>query len=72
MAWCYEIRGTGNRLVEIRSGFATEEEAREAGERSKRMIDGICYPNQETLSFVITEEGAALSRPARSAARTSR
>jgi hypothetical protein len=63
MAWCYEIRRLDNRLVEIRSGFATERVAREAGERSKRTIDCICYPNLETLSLVIKEDGTALSRP---------
>jgi len=63
MAWCYEIRGLNNRMVESRSGFATETEAREAGERSKRMIDWMCYPNQETLSFIIKEDGIDLSRP---------
>jgi hypothetical protein len=63
MAWCYEIRGLENRLVEIRSGFATAKEAREAGERSKGMIDSICYPNQGSLSFVIKEDGIAPRRP---------
>jgi hypothetical protein len=63
MAWRYEIRGSQNRLVEIRTGFATERQAREAGGRSKRMIDSMGYPNQETLSIVIREDHTALGRP---------
>jgi hypothetical protein len=67
MAWCYEIRGSENRVVEIRSGFATEKEAHEAGKRSKRMIDCICYPNLEKLTVVTkhheTVPGRTLGRP---------
>lgn len=62
MAWRYEIRGSENRLVELRSGFEVEKEARDAGERAKRMIDCVCYPNLETLSLVIKEDGSALGR----------
>lgn len=62
MAWSYEIRGAENRLVEIRSGFATETDARKAGERSKRMIDCICYPNLETLTLVINDDATPASR----------
>jgi hypothetical protein len=57
MAWSYEIRGSENRLVEIRSGFASERQARDAGDRAKRMIDCVCYPNFEKLSLVVTENG---------------
>jgi hypothetical protein len=56
MTWSYEIRGVENRLVEIRSGFATEDEARSAGKRAKRLIDCVCYPNLERLT-VRTQEG---------------
>jgi len=55
MAWSYEVRGSQNRLVESRSGFATEEEARGAGSRAKRLIDCVCYPNRERLTLVIKE-----------------
>lgn len=55
MVWSYEVRGSGNRLVEIRSGFATEEEARGAGGRARRLIDCVCYPNLERLTLVIRE-----------------
>lgn len=61
MAWCYELRGTENRLVELRTGFATENEARNAGRRAKRMIDCICYPNFEPLALVTKEDGASLN-----------
>jgi hypothetical protein len=63
MAWRYEIRGSQNRLVEIRTGFASEREAREAGGRSKRMIDCIGYPSQEALSIVVREDHTAHRRP---------
>jgi hypothetical protein len=55
MAWSYEVRGSQDRLVEVRSGFATEEEARGAGSRAKRLIDCVCYPNLERLTLVIKE-----------------
>ncbi len=55
MAWSYEVRGSENRLVESRSGFATEVEARGAGSRAKRLIDCVCYPNLERLTLVIKE-----------------
>jgi hypothetical protein len=62
MSWRYEIRGSENRLVEIRSGFATDKEARDAAQRSKRMIDCICYPNPETLTLVTKQNGTAPNR----------
>jgi hypothetical protein len=55
MAWCYELRESNNRLVEMRSGFATEKEAREAATRARRMIACICYPNSEMLTVVVRE-----------------
>ena len=55
MAWSYEIRGFRDRLVEVRSGFATEEDARGAGSRAKRLIDCVCYPNLEKLTLVIKQ-----------------
>lgn len=60
MSWSYEIRGEENRLVEIRGGFAAEKDAREAGERARRMIDCICHPNLEKLS-VLTKAGTSPS-----------
>jgi hypothetical protein len=43
-AWRYEIRGVGNRLVQMRRGFPTEKAARLAGERAKkRLIRSVAY-----------------------------
>jgi hypothetical protein len=58
MAWCYQILGSENRLVEIRCGFRTATEAHNAGQRAKRMIHSICHPNLEPLTLV-TEEKAS-------------
>lgn len=41
MAWWYEIRDADNRLMELRRGFTTEDEALEAGQRAKKMIQSI-------------------------------
>jgi hypothetical protein len=57
MIWCYQIRGSGNRLVEIRCGFRTSTEAQKAGQRARRMIHSICYPHLETLTLVTEEMG---------------
>jgi hypothetical protein len=57
MAWRYEIRGSENRLPEIRSGFATEVDARGAGSRARRLIDCVCYPNLERLTLIVEEGG---------------
>lgn len=57
--WCYEIRGSQGRLVEIRTGFSSEKEARDQGERVKRMIDCISFPNLEML-IVVTKESVAI------------
>ena len=43
MTWWYELRGADYRLVELRRGFASESEAREAAERALR------YAKAETL-----------------------
>jgi hypothetical protein len=57
MAWSYEIRGWNGRLVQQRSGFRSEKNARDAGQRMKRMADCFCFPNPETL-IVITRQSA--------------
>lgn len=62
MAWCYELRGSDYRLVEVRSGFDTETEARNVGQRVKRKIDCIRYAKPETLTLVTKEHGGTLSR----------
>ncbi|PYU27306.1 MAG: hypothetical protein DMG32_07670 [Acidobacteria bacterium] len=62
MAWCYELRGSDHRLVEVRSGFNTETEARNVGQRVKRKIDCIRYAKPETLTLVTKEHGGTLSR----------
>ena len=51
MAWWYELRGTYNRLVELRRGFASEAEAREAAEREQK-IKSVAYPKTEALTVV--------------------
>lgn len=61
--WCYEIRGTNHRLVQLRSGFRTEKEAREAGKRMKRMADCFCFPNLEPLT-VIARQSPTVNRNA--------
>jgi hypothetical protein len=55
MPWVYELRGSENRLVEIRSGLSTEKAARNAALRAKRHVDCICYPNPETLTVVVRD-----------------
>ncbi len=52
MPWWYELRGADNRLVELRRGFATEKEAREAGERALKNIKSVAYPKTETLTVI--------------------
>src|SRR5437588_12954764 len=59
MAWCYEIRGAENRLIEVRSGFATEDKAAQAGQRAKQMIRSIC--ELETLTLRIKEDETTLA-----------
>lgn len=56
MAWCYEIRGSENRVVEVRSGFINQQEARIAAQRAKRMIECINYPNFEPLTVLTKED----------------
>jgi len=45
MVWWYELRGEGNRLVKMRRGFRTRQEATRAAEQSKRLI------HSETLTI---------------------
>jgi hypothetical protein len=52
MAWWYELRGADNRLVELRRGFASEVEAREAAERALKKLKSIAYLKTETLTVV--------------------
>lgn len=52
MVWWYELRGGGNRLVELRRGFASEDEARAAAERALKKIKSAAYPRTETLTVV--------------------
>lgn len=58
--WIYELRGLQNRLVEIRSGFATQKDAREAGLRVRRVVDCIRFPNPEPLAVIAKESGTAV------------
>lgn len=41
MAWWYEIRDAGDKLMETRRGFPGQKEAQEAGERAARTIEDI-------------------------------
>ena len=41
MSWWYEIRGSDDRLIETRRGFASQQEARQAVEAAKRLIENI-------------------------------
>jgi len=52
MAWWYELRAADNRLVELRRGFASEAEAREAAERALKKMKSVAYPKTETLTVV--------------------
>lgn len=58
MAWRYEIRGTGNRLVQMRRGFATEKQAQQAGELSKKnLMQSVAYSKaSETLTVVVLSD----------------
>jgi len=38
MIWWYELRGEGNRLIKMRRGFRTRQEAKRAAESSKQVI----------------------------------
>lgn len=52
--WFYELRTAKKRLVELRRGFDTEGEAKEAGERAKRMIEQvhIWHDGNEELNVI--------------------
>jgi hypothetical protein len=61
LPWVYELRGSDNRLVEIRSGFSTEKAARNAALRAKRLVDCFCYPNTEPLTVVVKDDESMVS-----------
>lgn len=48
MTWWYELRGADYRLVELKRGFSSQIEAREAAERSLKKLT-FAYPKTETL-----------------------
>lgn len=52
MPWWYELRGQDNRLVELRRGFTTEVEAREAADTEMKKIRS-ATPKMETLTVLI-------------------
>jgi hypothetical protein len=54
MGWRYEIRGAGNRLVQMPRPFATEKEAQQAGESArKKIIQSVAYSKAaESLTVV--------------------
>jgi hypothetical protein len=50
MTWRYKLHGTGNRVIETRGGFGSQEEAEEAGERAKEtfeMIQSLRYADPQ-------------------------
>jgi hypothetical protein len=64
MAWSYELRGSDNRLVELRRGFATKKEAETAAENAVRMIRAFNFiadkedfiADKEDLTIVTKDE----------------
>jgi hypothetical protein len=58
MAWSYELRGLDNRLVEMRSGFATKKEAEAAAQGALRMMQAFNFPEKENLTIVTKDESA--------------
>ena len=62
VTWCYELRGSGNRLVGRHSGFKSERAARVAGQYAKRAMECICYPTSETLTLVTKENDPRTKR----------
>src|SRR5438309_34950 len=60
MAWCYEIRGAENRLIDVRSGFATEDKAAHAGPKARCHHEAAC-PH---ILMQPNDEGSALALPA--------
>ncbi len=64
MSWFYEIRGSNNRLVEARGGFAAEKEAQTAGrERAKEMTSSVGYPGgTEVLSMTVGRAEYTIAR----------
>ena len=47
--WAYELRGPKNKMIEAYGGFATQQEAKTAGERAKKFILEIWYPRDQRL-----------------------
>jgi hypothetical protein len=41
MVWWYELRGEGNRLIKMRRGFRTKQEARRAAECARQVIQSL-------------------------------
>jgi hypothetical protein len=60
MAWSYELRGSDNRLVEMRRGFATKREAEAAARSARRMMEAFDFPagDKEDLTIVTKDEAA--------------
>ena len=54
MAWWYQIRDAGNRLMELKRGFATEHEALAEGQRVKKMIQSIVSQIEAERLAVVT------------------
>jgi hypothetical protein len=41
MVWWYELRGEGNRLIKMRRGFRTKQEARRAAEHARQVMQSL-------------------------------
>lgn len=55
MSWFYEIRGSDDRLIESRAGFATQQEARQAAEAAKRLIES--FANAFGMQYLVLRTG---------------
>jgi hypothetical protein len=63
MAWWYEIRGSDDRLIEARRGFANQEEARQAGEGAKRLIENIANAFGMQYLVILTGQDEETTSP---------
>jgi hypothetical protein len=57
MAWWYEIRGSDDRLIETRREFASQEEAHQAAQGAKRLIENLAKTfGMHYLTIVMGED----------------
>jgi hypothetical protein len=63
MTWWYEIRGSDDRLIEIRRGFANQKEAHQAAEGAKRLIENIANAFGMHYLVIVTGEDEETTSP---------